>query len=160
MERRLLKRTDGGDPFCPHEKRTAAGRRGRQSFESCVDCGARLIFVDGNPDLSCPEGLSDDGRKAHAKIVEVLTACELTYTGGCRAFYTPAEWRERGEKYGGESELIVVYDGGDLRHFFNLDTDMETGYVFITKMHEALEAIGFRSEECTGWYCAIYRNDS
>lgn len=109
-----------------------------------------------NPDLSCPKGLSAAGRKAHEVIMRVLQDDDMTHTGGCKAFYSPREWAERGEKYGAQSDLIVVYDGGDLRYYFNLNADIETGYIFTTRMIEALAAAGLWSEECTGWYAAIY----
>lgn len=109
-----------------------------------------------NLDLSCPEGLSAAGRKAYEVIMGVLKDADMMYTGGCKAFYSPSDWADRGEMYGTESELVVVYDGGDLRYFFSLDADMETSYTFTTRMNKALEAAGFRSEECTRWYAAIY----
>lgn len=106
--------------------------------------------------LKMPAGLSAKGKAAHAAIMEVLRANELADTGGCPAFYSPAEWRERGEKYGRESELVVVYDGGDLLHFFNSDSAYESKWVFSEKMRERLAKEGLYYEECTGWYAAIY----
>jgi len=123
-----------------------------------------------NTALDMPEGLSAKGKKAHAIIVEFLKAHELTHTGGCTAFYSPTAWRTRGEEYGKKSELIVVYDGGDLRPAFsmdaayNLDCEIyqETGkpsatpYTLYEGMQAKLRAAGFHVEECTGWYAAVY----
>ena len=91
--------------------------------------------------------------KAHITVVDVLKEDDSCCTCGCRAFYSPAEWRERGESYGLNSLLIVVYDGGSLAPYFSLDQDAGSLY---EKMSKALEKIGCYTEECTGWYSAIY----
>lgn len=107
-----------------------------------------------NPDLELPvDPDTADRAKAHAVILRVLTEHGLTYTGGCRTFYTPAEWAARGEAYGHKSLLIVVYDGGDARHCF----DPYAGYEAHDAMTEALAAEGFYAEPCTHWYSAIYK---
>jgi hypothetical protein len=100
-----------------------------------------------------PEGLTPEGRKAAEAIVEVVKKGDDTYLGGCKPFYTPEEWRERGEEYGLESELIVVHDGGDLVCYFNYDYG---AYKSVEKMEEALEELGMFAEPCTSWYSAIY----
>lgn len=99
-----------------------------------------------------PEGLSPSGRAAYRKIVEVLAKADALYSGGCKVFYSPQEWHKRGERYGLQSELIVVYDGGNHRRFFDSD-----GLGSFTKqMVEALNEVGLYFEPCTGWYCAVY----
>jgi hypothetical protein len=103
--------------------------------------------------LACPPGLDADGKKAHKAIMSVMRRYDPD-PGGCQTFYTPAQWKERGEDYGTESKLIVVYDGGDVGAFFNYDRD--DGYRFTTEMQAALKKAGFYYEECTHWYCAIY----
>jgi hypothetical protein len=121
-------------------------------------------------DLTVPPKLSPAGRRACEVIHEHLTKHEATYTGGCRTFYSPAEWRERGEEYGRDAVLIVVYDGGNVRPYFSLDAaydlDCEvfeaTGkpsrrcYSTTEDMGDALRAAGFEVEECTSWYSAVY----
>lgn len=74
-------------------------------------------------------------------------------SGGCRAFYSPSEWKQRGERYGQESFLIVCHDGGDLAPYFSLDYKK---YGCYNKMEHELEKIGFYQEQCTSWYSAIY----
>lgn len=107
-----------------------------------------------------PAGLSALGEKAYEAIMAVLKEHKATYTGGCKTFYSPAEWKERGEEYGIESELIVVYDGGDVRPFFSMDACYEipssNRYATYEKMQAALEKVGAYFEECTGWYAAVY----
>jgi hypothetical protein len=74
--------------------------------------------------------------------------------GGCKTFYTPDEWKARGEDYGTESELVVVYDGGDFHSICN------TGMGFYTaheSLQEELDKAGYFFEQCTGWYGAVYK---
>lgn len=75
--------------------------------------------------------------------------------GGCKAFYTPKEWKEKGEKYGTNSKLILVHDGGELAPYFNYDYEC---YGMIEKMDKALKEIGYYAESCTCWYTAIYKS--
>lgn len=72
--------------------------------------------------------------------------------GGCRAFYSPREWRQRGEEYGTDSLLVVVHDGGDMAYFF----DWMCESVLREKMDAALREVGYYAEQCTCWYSAIY----
>jgi hypothetical protein len=74
--------------------------------------------------------------------------------GGCRAFYTPEEWMERGEQYGLSSVLIICHDGGDMAPFFNSDYE---AYGWMEVMDNALRKEGFWAEPCTSWYTAVYR---
>lgn len=126
--------------------------------------------------ITCKDFSTDHLDEHQRKIAQVILDAafgadeeDCASGGGCRAFYTPQEWEDRGEQYGQEAELIVVYDGGDLGYYFNMDRsyDMtcmaaEAGfkpepYATYEKMRKALEAIGFYAEECTGWYSAIYK---
>jgi len=103
-----------------------------------------------------PEGLSKTGTKAYEVIMSVLKKHDATYTGGCKSFYSPAEWKGRGEEFGLDAELIVVYDGGSLPPYFSLDHSYPH-YTQYEIMRQALEAEGLYFEECTGWYAAIYK---
>lgn len=72
--------------------------------------------------FAMPSDLSPAGQEAWKAIVTVLMATDPQMgTGGCTAFRSPKEWAERGEKYGLESVLVVVYDGGSHRQFFESD---------------------------------------
>jgi hypothetical protein len=103
-----------------------------------------------------PEGLSDLGNAAYEKIMKILEENGAFRSGGCRVFYSPEEWMERGEQYGTDAELVVVYDGGDHARFFSMDADSFTMYASTERMREALEEVGAWFEECTGWYAAVY----
>ena len=74
--------------------------------------------------------------------------------GGCKAFYTPEEWKEKGERYGTESALVLVHDGGDLAPFCNLDYQC---YERHEALNQALDKIGYYFESCTHWYAAVYK---
>jgi hypothetical protein len=108
-----------------------------------------------NKDLNMPEGLSKDGEVAYRIIMSFLNAKQMTYTGGCRAFYSPTEWETRGEQYGLKSVLIVVHDGGDLAPVFNLA--YERGALH-DELNKKLEESGLWCESCTSWYTAIYND--
>lgn len=115
--------------------------------------------------MQMPEGLSPLGKKAYEAIMSHLRKNDATDTGGCKAFYSPQEWEDRGERYGTGSVLVVVYDGGDHRRFFNLDSAFVYNpvkghdvacYDWHEGMGAALGEVGLYFEECTGWFCAVY----
>lgn len=125
--------------------------------------------LDKTRDLDMPEGLDNAGRRAYEIITAYLKEHDLTYTGGCKAFYSPAEWKGREEDYGTESHLVVVYDGGDMRPVFSMDAAydldcaiyQETGqsrtpYSLYEGMQDKLREAGLYFEECTRWYSAVY----
>lgn len=105
-----------------------------------------------NEDLKKPEGLSPLGEKAYDTIMNFLTKNNLTNTGGCPAFKSPQEWRDRNEEYCREAHLIVVYDGGDLREAFMEDEC----YAVTEELDEALQSVGCYFEHGTNWYGGIY----
>lgn len=126
-----------------------------------------------------PVGLSAIGNKAYDVIMaELKKNCgDMLSTGGCRTFYSPKEWEERGEEYARGSELVVVYDGGDVRPFFSMDAaydlDMMLAehyraygksmpadykpYRRYEAMREKLAEVKVYPEEGTGWYSGIYK---
>lgn len=73
--------------------------------------------------------------------------------GGSRAFYSPKEWRERGESYGQQSVLILCHDGGDLAPLCNWDYEC---YKSMEAFKDFLRQKGFYVEQCTSWYSAVY----
>ncbi len=104
-------------------------------------------------DLECPEELSVEGIAAHEAVMALLKKHKATNTVGCKAFYSPKEWIERGEEYGRESVLIVCHDGGAHAPFFNLDY---CEYGLYDEMVKTLYDAGIWVEQCTSWYSAIY----
>lgn len=71
------------------------------------------------------------------------------------SFRDPETHLEKGERYGLESVLVVIHDGGPLAPYFNFSYEQ---YERMERMSEALEAIGYYPEQCTGWYSAIYKS--
>lgn len=105
-------------------------------------------------ELECPDKLSKLGCDAHAVIMDFLERHEATYTGGCKAFYSPEEWEARDERYGRDSELIVVHDGGDVASIFSPDYGDP---ILMEDLQDELAKIGLFAEACTSWYTAIYK---
>jgi hypothetical protein len=127
------------------------------------------VSIDKTADLAMPEGLDDAGRRAYGIITAYLKQHGRIDTGGCKAFYSPAEWKAREEKYGTESHLVVVYDGGAMRPVFSMDAAydldcdryQQTGekrkpYALYEGMQDKLREAGLYFEESTGWYAAVY----
>lgn len=99
-----------------------------------------------------PEGLSELGQAAYHAIVGFLKKKKIPV--GSKVFYSPAEWTARGESYGTESELVVVYDGERCGDAFSYDRE---NYKLIEQMDALLKATGTFTEQCTSWYSAIYK---
>jgi len=95
--------------------------------------------------------LSKEGNAAYDAIVGFLRKHDLTYTGGCKAFYSPEEWKARGEEYGDKSHLVICHDGGDLSSICGGDYGP-----MHEKFDEVLKACGVYLEPCTCWYTAVY----
>lgn len=107
--------------------------------------------------LDIPEDLTGKGRKAAEAILAFLRERGDAFTGGCRVFYSPEEWADRGESYGRDSLLIVVHDGGNHAPYFNLDY---CAYEAWEDMLAYLREHGVYAEQCTSWYTAIYPTNS
>lgn len=115
-----------------------------------------------DPHMAIPETLKGLAREAAEKVVAYIRAQhkkafdENKEPGaGGKMFYTPEEWKERGEKYGTEALVVVVHDGGDHAPYFNWDYEC---YKLIEGLAEELAKIGCFAEQCTGWYSAIYKD--
>jgi hypothetical protein len=91
--------------------------------------------------------------KARKAAEIILNAAGPVSGGGCKAFYSQKEWRDRGEEYGRKAVLIVVHDGGDLAPFFSWSYGQEEKQA---AMRAALGKEKMWAEACTGWYTAIY----
>lgn len=100
-----------------------------------------------------PEGLSPEGEKAWELVTTFFVENKMTDTGGCKTFYSPKEWQEKGNRYGTKSVLIVVYDGGDVSKVCNIDKE---NYDLNEHFCKFMNKFGYSFEECTCWYGAIY----
>lgn len=117
-----------------------------------------LLSNSTMPNLRIPTGLTEAGQRAHAIILAYLQQHRLSGSKDSRTFYSPGEWRARNEKYGAQGQLIIVYDGGDLRPVFSMDAAYDRGtYALYEGLQEKLHEVGLYFEECTNWYSAVYR---
>lgn len=102
------------------------------------------------------EHLTGEGKKIADAIVKWMTDRNgrTPYGGGCRAFYSAKEWKERGEAYGTNGALILCHDGGDL--YYHCDYDAGC-WPMVQEFHKFLESKGYYVECCTSWYSAVYK---
>lgn len=108
-----------------------------------------------------PTGLTRDARKLAYAIRNYLSSEGVEDTSSGRAFYSPGEWRDRGEQYGTRSALVVVYDGNGVAPYFSLDAtappwSKPEAYHRYEAMMSLCREHGFYFEEATGWYACIY----
>lgn len=104
-------------------------------------------------DWPIPSGLCPAGRKAAETLSDFFVEMHIADHGGGGRFYSPAQWRDRGEQYGLGSVLIVTHDGGAHADAFWTDN----GYFNLNEaLIERLNSRGFWYEGCTSWYSAVY----
>jgi hypothetical protein len=109
--------------------------------------------------LALPDNISPEGHAAWKIVRAFLTAKDSNYCGGCKAFYTPAEWKTR-EPYVIITEnivLVVVHDGGDLANVFNLDHGC---HLLHDGMRSTLYEAGFVAEAVTARFTYIYKTQN
>lgn len=120
--------------------------------------------------LDMPEGLSEQGRRAHAIILAYLTEHGLLKNDGDQTFHAPSSWNQ---EYGTRSLLVIAHAGGPLGPVFSMDSAYEsdcahyrkTGtsrepYALYEGVQEKLREAGLFFEDCTRWYSAVYAIDS
>lgn len=89
-------------------------------------------------------------------VVDFLRARGMLNSGGAeRVFWSPEEWRARGERYGTRPPcvLVVTHDGGAHARAFSWEYE---DYETIEALSERLRSRSFLLEQCTGWYSGIY----
>jgi hypothetical protein len=101
--------------------------------------------------------LNKEQKKIAGIIIKVMTKVmgEDFGGGGCKAFRTIEDHKARREDYGLESKLLLIHDGGDLASFCNPDYQY---YKRTEALDTALNKAGYRLENCTCWYSAVYKN--
>jgi len=70
------------------------------------------------------------------------------------AFYTPEEWKARGEVHCTKSKLVMTYEG-EINHVINGYTDDPMNYATLVA---TLDKLGYWFECGTSWYCGFYKN--
>lgn len=102
------------------------------------------------------DDLKTDHLRPHEQLIAraVLSVLPKDATGGgCTAFYSPDKWKQRGERFGTNSLLVIVHDGGDLAPFCNLDY---CNHRCVERLAARLQKLGLFVEQCTSWYSAVY----
>lgn len=107
-------------------------------------------------DWPVPTGLTKKGREAAKVIADFLEEKGRTDHGGGGKFYSPTEWRDRGEAYGLNSMLVITHDGGDHAPAFAWDYEAAA---LMDELRQRLYKIGVFAEQCTCWYSAIYSTE-
>lgn len=131
--------------------------RRNRTLRELIESADREWVVRADIELAIPVGLSEDGSLAADIILDFLAGEEEgSDTGGCRAFYSPAEWRAREEDYGADSYLIVCHDGGSLSDILGSWGDADAA----ERLRQRLHVAGLFAEQCTEWYSAVYRDDN
>ena len=114
----------------------------------------RLAIAHGNammpsPLTAEPPGLDEKGRLARRIIGAFSKRHQLADDA---YFYSPAQWTLRGEAFGTDSKLIVVYDGSEFASLYNTHYKAEA---LLEKLQQQLEKHGMFIEQCTVWYSVV-----
>jgi hypothetical protein len=96
------------------------------------------------------EIMQPESMKAYHLIKDFIRRRKL-YTGGCKTFYTPHEWRYRKEPVLENPLLVLVYDGSDVKEIV-YGRYAQTFKKFLAKH-------GFYLEQGHHWNCGIYKKD-
>ena len=150
----IIEEIGAPDQYHPvHSKRLDVIRSRLRDLSHSLD-PRWLVQVDRK--LAIPPDLSPPGKAAAHVIVEFLLREGLTNTGGCQAFYSPLQWKERGGEIGHNSLLILVYDGGDINDCMSTERPWGGSRDLVDRFEQNLRRNGFAIERCTSWYSAIY----
>lgn len=114
-------------------------------------------------DFDIPDTLNDNAKKIAKAITKHITNhIAKVYDqepsgGGCRAFYSPQEFLEKGiiSEIKDNMELIICHDGGDADPFFNDDYQK---YSWIEGMNNTLREFGVCAERYNSWFSIIFRD--
>lgn len=97
-------------------------------------------------------------RRAAEAIVQLLTArlagLRTPTGGGCRAFYSRAEWEGRNERSGSGAVLVVCHDGGDIADYYGYYSRAHEAQ---EELREVLSKMGLYVEVLNCWSFALYR---
>lgn len=75
--------------------------------------------------------------------------------GGCKAFYSKDEWRNKGERDCGPAAILILcHDGGDLSPYCNLDYEVYSAYEALQQMLEKEHGVWL--EQGSSWYSVVY----
>lgn len=115
---------------------------------------AQLVQEALPPEFAMPERLSAEGQRAWKVITDFLQRRKLTHSGGHdKVFYSPEEWKRRGEEEVG-GELYIIHDGGEHARAISWEAEDE-------KSREALQtqlrSAGMFMEQITYVTSGVYK---
>ena len=103
-----------------------------------------------------PTGLTRKGRKI-AFFIQQLAKERDWNSGGQKIFWSPQEWKDKGERWIGK-HLNILHEGGDHAPSFSMDYSYEWGsyadYEAMLKMLE--DKFSVYAENGHSWNSAIY----
>jgi len=91
------------------------------------------------------EIMPPESMKAYYLIKDYIRRHKL-YTGGCKTFYTPTEWKYRKEEFHNTAILVMVYDGSEVKDIVNTP-----------KFKAFLAKHGYYREQGHHWNCGIFK---
>jgi hypothetical protein len=106
-----------------------------------------------------PAGLSRKARKLALALAKL--AKERNWNAGQKVFWSPKEWRNKGEHYGLNAELVILHEGGDHAPFFSLDYCSwykDGRYDQYDEQCKFLREYGFWLEGLYTWSSAVYES--
>ena len=127
-------------------------------FEHFADWDSLAINRDIKPleeELSIPEDILQNVKNALLEIRDFAGSMwdRPPSTGGCKAFYSPQEWRDKGWEVGEKVLCVVCHDGGDLAPLFNLDYQ---DYKAFEKMDQIFRRRGIYAEAISSTHTHIH----
>ena len=103
-----------------------------------------------------PTGLTRESR-AIAYAIRKVAEQNQWNSGGQKVFWSPAEWREKGERWNSDI-LNLLFEGGDHAPSFSLDYSYNrNGYSDYELMLELLKEHGVYSEQYFSWAGGIFK---
>lgn len=124
----------------------------RDSWEQLAE---QYGYTPLESELDIPEALSSDMRCIIRGLRYWLLNRGDAFTGGCKAFWTPDEWRDNGYGVNSKVECVIVHDGGSLAKYFNMDY---MDYKAFDDMHRFLNLRGYWAEAQTSCVTFIYKH--
>lgn len=123
-----------------------------------LDRGVDLLELINELDFRIPEGLSPAAVRAAEIIIGVLRKNGDLNSGGVTVFWEPQAWQaHEGDRFEIAANLVVVYDGGSHRMYF--EPVNKEQYAAAREMRQALEKAGCYFEPLSHFFGGIYCHD-
>lgn len=115
------------------------------------------IRIPRDGDLTLPQVEPARTVALHVLEAALKTLTKAPYTGGCRTFYTPEEWKEK-ENYELNNELLFIcHDGGEFADLCSYDRGQ---YGMMEEFSNYLNEHGYWMEQGSTWWTVVYPADT